>query len=36
LDVGGEATGAGLGQSGYVGGQGPWGYGSHPRYTSTL
>ena len=23
-------TGAGWGQSGYVGGQGPWGYGSHP------
>jgi hypothetical protein len=29
-------TGAGLGQSGYVGGQGSWGYDSHPRYTSTL
>jgi hypothetical protein len=32
MDVGGEVTGAGLGQSGYVGvgGQGPWGYGSNP------
>jgi hypothetical protein len=36
LDVGGEVTGAGWGQSGYVGGQGHWGYGSHPIYTSTL
>jgi hypothetical protein len=25
-----DMTGAGWGQSGYVGGQGPWGYGSHP------
>jgi hypothetical protein len=24
--------GAGWGQSGYVGGQGAWGYGSHPIY----
>jgi hypothetical protein len=30
LDVGGEVTGTGWGQSGYVGGQGPWGYGSDP------
>jgi hypothetical protein len=28
LDVGGEVAGAGWGQSGYVGGQGPWVYGS--------
>jgi hypothetical protein len=32
LDVGSEVTGAGWGQSGYVVGQGPWGYGSHPIY----